>query len=113
MFKKKTPLPFNINDVGDAETVDYNNDTNINDVLSSKNAQIAAKKIVKKYKNLRRKRNCTFKLKEDIEPIKIPKFPTLMSEIKTHKLHLEKYCKNTKKYHEKVALYLSIYKWCV
>ena len=29
---KKTPLPFNINDVADAETIDSNNDTNINDI---------------------------------------------------------------------------------
>ena len=43
MSKKKTPLPFNINDVADAETVDYNNGTNINDVSSDNSAQIAAK----------------------------------------------------------------------
>ena len=48
MSKKKTPLPFNINDVADAETVDYNNETNINVVSSSKKAQIAAKKIANK-----------------------------------------------------------------
>ena len=33
--------------VADAETVDYNNDTNINDVLPKKSTQIAAKKLVK------------------------------------------------------------------
>ena len=49
MSKKKTPLPFNINDVADAETVDYNNETNINDVSPSKKAQIAAKKFANKY----------------------------------------------------------------
>ena len=49
MSKKKTPLPFNIIDVADAETVDYNNETNINDVSSSKKAQIAAKKFANKY----------------------------------------------------------------
>ena len=56
MAKKKAPLPFNISDVADAEMVNYNNDTNINDVFSKKSAQIAAKKIVKKYKNLARKK---------------------------------------------------------
>ena len=44
LAKKKAPVPFNINDVADAETIDYNKDTNINDVFSSKSAQIAAKK---------------------------------------------------------------------
>ena len=54
--KNKAPLPFNINDIADAETVDYNNDTYINGVLLSKRGQIAAKKIIKKYKNLRSKK---------------------------------------------------------
>ena len=53
LSKKKVPIPFNISDIADAATVDYNNDTNINDVNDiahnkNKNAQIAAKKIVKK-----------------------------------------------------------------
>ena len=74
---KKTPLPFNINDVAAAETIDSNNDTNINDISSSKSAQIAAKKIVTKYKNLRRKGKLTLILiqyyPEDIDPTKNPK----------------------------------------
>ena len=56
LAKKKPPLPFNISDVADAETVDYNNGTNISDVSSNKSAQIAAKKIVKKCLNLARKK---------------------------------------------------------
>ena len=52
MSKKKAPLPFNINDVADTEIVDYNNDTNINDVSSDNSVQIAAKKTINKYKNL-------------------------------------------------------------
>ena len=44
LAKKKAPVPFNINDVADAGTIDYNKDTNINDDFSSKSAQIAAKK---------------------------------------------------------------------
>ena len=52
LSKKKTYIPFNISDIADAETVDYNNNTNItdlNDIVSNKNtrAQIAAKKCQK------------------------------------------------------------------
>ena len=54
MSKKKVPLPFDLNDIVDAKAVYYNNDTNINYVLSSKGAEITATKIVSKYKNLRR-----------------------------------------------------------
>ena len=59
LAKKKAALPFNISDVPDAEKIDYNKDTNINDVLSSKSAQIAAKKIINKCNNLRKKRKST------------------------------------------------------
>ena len=52
--REKAPLSFNITDIADAETKDFNNDTNINDVLSNKNAQLAAKKIGNKYEKLRR-----------------------------------------------------------
>ena len=34
--RKKAPLPFNVNDIADAETIDFSNDTNINDISSSK-----------------------------------------------------------------------------
>ena len=56
LAKKKAPIPFDINDVGDPETINHNNDTNISNVLSNKSAQIAAQKIVKKYRNLARKK---------------------------------------------------------
>ena len=51
----------NINDLDDVETINYNNDTKINDVdnvnlRKTSGAQIAAKKIVKKYRNLARKK---------------------------------------------------------
>ena len=49
--QKKTFLPFNINDIADAETIDFNNGTNISDVSSSKSAQIAAKKLLINIKN--------------------------------------------------------------
>ena len=88
MSKRKSPFPFNINDVADAETVDYKYDTNINDVSSDNSAQIAAKKTVNKYKNLIWKRKITLELKKDINPIK--KFPTLTSETKTGKFQRKK-----------------------
>ena len=45
MSKKKVPLPFDLNDIADAKAIDFNNDTNINYVFSSKGAQITAKKL--------------------------------------------------------------------
>ena len=57
MYKKTTPLPFNINDVANAETVHYNNDANINDVSSSKSAQIAAKKLLTRIRIKEEKEN--------------------------------------------------------
>ena len=44
-----------ISDIAETETVNYNNDTNMNDVSSNKSAQITAQKIVKKYRNFTRK----------------------------------------------------------
>ena len=40
--KKNSRISSKINDVAETETVNYNNDTNINDVSSNKIAQIAA-----------------------------------------------------------------------
>ena len=53
-------MPFNISDITDAAIVDYNNDININDLNDivfnkNTNAQIAAKKLTKKYRNLQGK----------------------------------------------------------
>ena len=64
LSKKKSPLPFHVSDTANTETVDYNDDTNINDVSSNKGAQIVAKKIVKKYRNLARKKPCQRSPKE-------------------------------------------------
>ena len=50
MSRKKTPFSFNISDIADVGTVDYNNDTNISDVLLNKSVQITAKKAVKNIK---------------------------------------------------------------
>ena len=56
ILQKKPPLPFDISDVADIETINHNNNTNISNILSNKSAQIAAQKIVKKYRNLARKK---------------------------------------------------------
>ena len=48
-------LPFNLSDVADTDTVDYNEDTNIEDLNLSRNAILTTKKISNKYKNIRRK----------------------------------------------------------
>ena len=47
LAKKKAPLPFHITDLAGNETVNYINDTNLNDVLSNKSAQITSKKLLK------------------------------------------------------------------
>ena len=53
--RKKAPLPFNINDVADAETIDCNNHTDINDVSSSESAQVELlKKLLISIKKLRK-----------------------------------------------------------
>ena len=59
MRSKKSPLPFNLSDLADAETIDYNNDTSLKDVASNKGAIIAAKKIsenMRKYAEIQKKR---------------------------------------------------------
>ena len=56
LAKKTAYVPFNISDVTDAETIDYNNDANKNDVSSKKKFSKAAKNIANKYKNSARKR---------------------------------------------------------
>ena len=69
LAKKKAPVTFNISDAADTEAVDYNKDTNINNVLSSKSAQIATEKILNRYDNLRRKRKRTLDISElDVAP---------------------------------------------
>ena len=47
---KMPSLPFGSSGVAYAERVNYKNNTKISDVSSNKSAQVAAKKIVKKYK---------------------------------------------------------------
>ena len=50
MRYKKTPLPFNLNDIADAESIAYGEDINLNDTQSSRSSIIAANKIKNKYK---------------------------------------------------------------
>lgn len=59
ILRKKVPLPFTINDAAHAKTVNYNTNTNITNVRSNISAQIAAKILVNKYNNVRRKRKRT------------------------------------------------------
>ena len=54
--RKKSNFPFNLSDIADAETLQYNNDTDINDNTSSKSAQIAAKKLTDKYRQIRKRK---------------------------------------------------------
>ena len=51
----------NVNDLDDVETITYNNDTNVNNLdnvnlKKTSGAQIAAKKLIQKYRNLARKK---------------------------------------------------------
>ena len=48
-------LPLNLSDVADADTVNYNEDVNIQDVNLNRNTILTTKKISNKYKNIRRK----------------------------------------------------------
>ena len=57
MRYKKTPLPFNLNDIADAESIAYGEDINLNDTQSIRSSIIAASKIKNKYKKMRAKNN--------------------------------------------------------
>ena len=67
MRAKTQSFPFNLSDIADAETIDYNDDTNLQDVNMNRNTILAAQKISNKYKNIRRKR----KRNASPEPIQI------------------------------------------
>ena len=56
MRAKRNTLPFNIDEIERADTINYVDDTEIADVRQNKNALISAKKITDKYKRLSRKR---------------------------------------------------------
>ena len=67
MRRRKELFPFNLSDIADAETIGYNDDTNLRDVNKNRNTILAAQKISNKYKNIRRKR----KRNDSPEPIQI------------------------------------------
>ena len=67
MRARTQSFPFNLSDIADAETIDYNDDTNLQDVNMNRNTILAAQKISNKYKNIRRKR----KRNASPEPIQI------------------------------------------
>ena len=87
MKEKIQSFPFNSSDIADAETIDYNNDTNLKDVNMNKTTILTAQKISNKYQNIRRKR----KRKAGPKSIQI--------EIKNQKgaMHLESQLKKKKR----------------
>ena len=56
MRARTQSFPFNLLDTAGAETADYNDDTNLQDVNMNRNIILTAQKISNKYKNIRRKR---------------------------------------------------------
>ena len=56
MKARTKSFPFNLSDIADGETIDYNDNTNLQDVNMDRNTILAAQKITSKYKNIRRKR---------------------------------------------------------
>ena len=56
MRSKKQSLPFDQDDIADAESVSYNDDIILQDKNMNRNAIITARKISDKYKNIYRKR---------------------------------------------------------
>ena len=78
MRNKRQTLPFNLSDIADADFVDYNGDTNLQDANMNKNAILTSKKIIDKYRNVRRKRKGA-KSPEPIEDkIKRPKTSSIL-----------------------------------
>ena len=55
MRNKRAPIPFNLDRLADTDSVFYANNTDLQDVSSSRVANIAAKKILQKYKKMRNK----------------------------------------------------------
>ena len=80
MRSKTQSLPYNLLDIADTDTVDYNDDTNLEHPNMNKNAILVAKKISDKYRTIHRKR----KMARNPEPIeserKRPKTSSLSSK---------------------------------
>ena len=79
-------LPFNLSDVADADTVDYNEDTNIQDLNLNRNAILTTKKISNKYKNIRRKIKRAASPKPIVLEIKKPKTASSQSRNKSARI---------------------------
>ena len=62
---KTQSVPINLSDIDDADTVDYNDDTNLKAANMDKNAILTANKISDKYITIRRRR----KRAKSLEPI--------------------------------------------
>ena len=86
MRTKTKPLPFNLLDVADADTVDYNGDTNIQDVNLIKIAILTTKKISDKYRNIRRKIKRAVSPKPIVLEIKKPKTASSQSRNKSARI---------------------------
>ena len=56
MRSKTQSFPFNLSEIADADTVDYNDDTNLQDANMNNNAILTAKKISDKYRTICKKR---------------------------------------------------------
>ena len=68
MRAKRNKIPFDLDEIEQEDTINYVDDTDIADVKLNKNAIIAAKKIVEKYKGIGHKR----KRNRSPEPIERP-----------------------------------------
>ena len=57
MKAKRNNIPFDIDEIEQADTINYVDDVSLDDAVSNKNIAIAANKIRNKYKKMRTKRN--------------------------------------------------------
>ena len=79
MRAKNFSLPFSLEEIEEAETENYNNDTDLADFNLNINAAMATKKISDKYKKILRKR----KRDAPIQPIEgLPKRPQTSADSK-------------------------------
>ena len=97
MRAKKKKFPFDLDEIEQAGTISYVDDTDTNDVRLNKNARIAAKKIVDKCKKIgqKRKRKVTRTYRKTSKKIKIWSSMKKYAIIAARKI-TEKYKKNEK-----------------
>ena len=98
MKAKRNKIPFGLDEIEQGGTINYVDDTDIADVKLNKNAIIAAKKIVEKYKGIERKRKRRRCEPEPIEgPAKKTGTQSKKSVIIAARMITEKYKKMTNK----------------